>query len=788
MSLWAALRRHPVTALTALVAAVLPDPLPERILGVVAAVALMGLAESRLGSRRTLVVALTGSAAAIGAAAALTSVAEHVPAGWAHDVVAHADVSPITPSLAAVMAASAVLSPLWRRRIRLLGFAAIIALVLYDGRPSSLYALIGALVGLAAGRVIRRGTRAPVGWSQSTRHEARVLLSGVVALTAIGPLITLSARAPAGVLAPLGGLFEDRYSVSRSAAQRCADIGQALFARGTSAGSCVRDMALADLHGPGTIALSVLPLATLLVAAAFIRRGSRLAVIAAVTVNLLLAGLAAVYYAVLPLAVDPAGSERGARFRLLFVHGLSIVTPLAVAVVLLVFLRHFAVRTPRRVTAAYLGVVAVAFAALSALYVGVAASHLGEFRPSSGLGDVILLTPQRFVPLGYLGPEHLGPVPAGGVARVAFESVGAVFWLVVAGGLAVAAGRTAVRGAGARDRADLRRLLRQGAPGAMSHMATWPGNSLWFAPDRTAAVAYRRVGSTAITLGDPLCDPDAAPSVVLGFARWCDEHGLTPVFYSVDADLEPTFARLGWRTMPIAEETVIRTATFSMTGKKWQDVRSSINRAATRDIEAVWTRYADLGAGQLDQIEQLSEDWVAGKRLPELGFTLGGLEEMDDPDVRLMLAVDDAGRVLAVTSWLPTWRAGVVVGWTLDFMRRQDDAMNGIMEFLIAQVALRAQQDGVEFVSLSAAPLATVPGEAGATSQTERLLAALSRMLEPAYGFRSLLTFKLKFQPELSPLLMAYPDPVQLPAIATALTRAYLPGLSPRTVAALLAP
>jgi len=35
--------------------------------------------------------------------------------------------------------------------------------------------------------------------------------------------------------------------------------------------------------------------------------------------------------------------------------------------------------------------------------------------------------------------------------------------------------------------------------------------------------------------------------------------------------------------------------------------------------------------------------------------------------------------------------------------------------------------------------------------------------------------FKTTFQPDYQPLFMAYPDPAALPAIATALTRAYLP-------------
>ena len=40
---------------------------------------------------------------------------------------------------------------------------------------------------------------------------------------------------------------------------------------------------------------------------------------------------------------------------------------------------------------------------------------------------------------------------------------------------------------------------------------------------------------------------------------------------------------------------------------------------------------------------ELSEEWLAAKGLPEMGFTLGGLDELDDDAVRCLVAVD-AGR------------------------------------------------------------------------------------------------------------------------------------------------
>ena len=41
-----------------------------------------------------------------------------------------------------------------------------------------------------------------------------------------------------------------------------------------------------------------------------------------------------------------------------------------------------------------------------------------------------------------------------------------------------------------------------------------------------------------------------------------------------------------------------------------------------------------------DQIQAISEEWVSDKALPEMGFTLGGLDELDDPAVRCLIAID----------------------------------------------------------------------------------------------------------------------------------------------------
>ncbi|WP_240773991.1 bifunctional lysylphosphatidylglycerol flippase/synthetase MprF [Plantibacter sp. M259] len=257
--------------------------------------------------------------------------------------------------------------------------------------------------------------------------------------------------------------------------------------------------------------------------------------------------------------------------------------------------------------------------------------------------------------------------------------------------------------------------------------------------------------------------------------------------YSVDEQTAGALHRIGWRTVQVAEETVLHPQGWSMVGKRWQDIRSSVNRADRAGITAVWSTYGALGVGLAAQIAEISEEWVAERKLPEMGFTLGGIDELVDEEVRLLLAVDEQGRLHGVTSWLPVRRDGELVGWTLDFMRRRTDGMNGVMEFLIAEAAARFKEDGIEEMSLSGAPLArSRSAEQPETDGIDRVLTYLGNVLEPVYGFRSLLAFKGKFQPEERPLVLGYADPLTLPAIGIAVGRAYLPDVSVRDLASLV--
>ena len=325
----------------------------------------------------------------------------------------------------------------------------------------------------------------------------------------------------------------------------------------------------------------------------------------------------------------------------------------------------------------------------------------------------------------------------------------------------------------------IERLKRFGG-GTISWMVTWPANR-YIAVDE-GVIGYQAHAGVAIMLGDPIMPDGSHRHAFERFTTATQQAGLIPCAFSangVSDDAKPE----GWRSVIVAEDTIVDLPGLEFKGKAWNAVRTSINKAAREGIEFRMVRLADEPWNVLAQVRAISEQWTGDKGLPEMRFTLGTVEEALDPEAYVGLAVDAEGSLHGVTSWLPVYGGdGRITGWTLDLMRRRDGGFGPVMEFLIASSAQHFAEQGYEFVSLSGAPL--VRPEEVAAGPVDQVLEQLGGMIEPLYGFKSLHRFKQKFNPRSEPLYLLFRDEGDLPRIGIALTRAYLPDASLRDLVA----
>ena len=285
-------------------------------------------------------------------------------------------------------------------------------------------------------------------------------------------------------------------------------------------------------------------------------------------------------------------------------------------------------------------------------------------------------------------------------------------------------------------------------------------------------------------LGAPIGPRERWPEAIGDFRAAAERDGVVACLFSSSrataaAALEEDPA---WRSVSVGEDTVVDLPGLEFSGKPWQPVRGAANRAEREGVSFRLTTLAEEPWGVVAQVRAISESWVGDKSLPEMGFTLGTVDEALDPAVRVALATDADGSVHGVLSWLPVHGPGgdgeLIEGWVLDIMRRRDGAFGPVMEFLIGQSLLAFRDEGAAFASLSGAPLTRSEDEAEEDGAVGAILTTVGSLLEPAYGFRSLHRFKEKFQPRHESMRLLYRDEAALPGIAGAIVRAYLPDAS----------
>ncbi|WP_336648028.1 bifunctional lysylphosphatidylglycerol flippase/synthetase MprF [Microbacterium sp. MMO-10] len=749
----------------------------DSVVGGLLAIALIltagAYAERTLGSVRSVwvffVTGVLGILIGVGSQALLVSWGSQWGVLASFDLVA----DPTIGTVGLLMAASAFAPTLWQRRIRVVGFTLLLMFALYAADSDSVFRLLSGVLGLILGAVLARGTVRP-SWHRSSYREVRTLVAAIVGATGLGPIIVLVSGS---WYAPLGLVVSGFSPVEAQPMDKsCVQDFTA---------DCTRQAAAILQSGPGPFLISLVPLVLTLLAAWGLRTGRRAAWIMALVVNAAVAVLTATAVGINDLLDDKA------RGNLLIEDGiamiLAVLVPIGVIALLLLTRRRFQVTAPRAAARRFTATVVGAFVVCAGIYVVIGlidGDNYLDGQPS--IGELLADLVRPFVSPGLLPDIADAGIPVDGAALVVYQWIGVPFWIVFVFA-AIRLFRATHVSSLAIEEARFRALLRDGGGDTLGFMGTWTGNTHWFTPDGRGAIAYRVINKVALTMSDPVCPEGAERDTIEGFIGYCEAQGWSACFYSFHERYLPIFQSFGWQYMSVGEETVLDLPGFELTGKAWQKVRQPLNRGEREGMTTLWSTWHDLPSRYSREITAVSEEWVAHKKLPEMGFTLGGMEELKDSDVGIFLAINKDGGIEATTSWLPSWTDGRITGWTIDFMRRSDGAMPGIMEFVIASAALHMKEQGAQVMSLSGAPLATKPGEeAPDPTVMSRLLGWLGEMLEPAYGFTSLFRFKSKFNPRYETIYMAYADPAQLPRIGMAIGSAYLPEATPKEYLALM--
>lgn len=304
---------------------------------------------------------------------------------------------------------------------------------------------------------------------------------------------------------------------------------------------------------------------------------------------------------------------------------------------------------------------------------------------------------------------------------------------------------------------------------------------LIFSPSGRSFIAAGVAGSDWIALGAPVGVRAERSALIATAQAAARAAGARLSFYGVGPDFAEDARAAGLVLRKTGERALVDLAAFSLDGKSRQVLRTHRNRHIKLGA-AVRVEPPGAAVQLYEALRPISEQWLARHGGIEKGFGLGRFERAYL--ARLPLAVVAiADRIIAFASLWPTAdRSRICV----DLMRYTDDAPNGVMDYLFAELMLWAKGQGYREFDLNTAPLAGVTFDLAAPLAT-----AAARLIyergETLYNFQGVRRFKAKFDPAWEDVLLALRPGASMVGVmgrAASLTTGGLRRLAARRLAA----
>jgi lysyl-tRNA synthetase class 2 len=334
---------------------------------------------------------------------------------------------------------------------------------------------------------------------------------------------------------------------------------------------------------------------------------------------------------------------------------------------------------------------------------------------------------------------------------------------------------------GAQDELRVRRMvLEHGERDSLGYFATRRDKSVIFSPDGRAAVTFRVVASVSLASADPVGAPASWPAAIDAWLQDARSHGWFPAALSASESGAEAYVNAGLKALTIGDEAILDVDSFSLEGRTMRPIRQPVTRVRRAGYSVQARRHADIPAAELAEFEKLAEQWRGDDT--ERGFSMA-LNRLGDPaDGRCVMvtAHDHDGTVRGLLSFVPWGRTGL----SLDLMRRDKNAENGLTEFMVTGLIEAGGDLGVKRISLNFAMFRSVfssaerVGAGPILKLTDAVLSVASKFWQIETLYRS----NAKYLPNWVPRFMCYDSGLTLTraAIASGMAEGFLPAPAPK--------
>jgi len=338
------------------------------------------------------------------------------------------------------------------------------------------------------------------------------------------------------------------------------------------------------------------------------------------------------------------------------------------------------------------------------------------------------------------------------------------------------------------DEVDLRLLLAAfGSIDSLSYFATRRDKDVVFAPDRRAAVTYRVENGVCLASSDPVGDPRAWDAAVTAWQQFSQRYAWTPAVLGASVRGAEVYGAHGLKVLELGDEAILTSRGFDLDRPELKPVRQASQRLLRSGYTLRIRQHADVPMSDMSAAVLMANVWRVGTDERGFSMALSRLGDPADGDCVLVEALDDGGTVRGLLSFVP-WGSD---GLSLDLMRRDPAAPNGVTEFMISGLMAQLGGLGLHRISLNFAVFRSAFAEGARIGAGPIARAWRSTLLVASkwWQLESLYRSNMKYAPAWQPRFLCYRDAGDLASVALAAGRAegFVRGLGERPVASLSA-
>ncbi|MFF4401347.1 phosphatidylglycerol lysyltransferase domain-containing protein [Streptomyces sp. NPDC001480] len=324
---------------------------------------------------------------------------------------------------------------------------------------------------------------------------------------------------------------------------------------------------------------------------------------------------------------------------------------------------------------------------------------------------------------------------------------------------------------GEDDEKRLRDLLdRHGDRDSLGYFALRRDKAVIFSPSGKAAIAYRVIGGVSLASGDPIGDPEAWPGAIDAWLAEARRHAWTPAVMGAGEEAGTIYSRHGLDALELGDEAIVDLADFTLEGRAMRVVRQAHNRVRRAGYTVRVRRHEDIPEAEMSLLVDRADHWRDGTTERGFSMALGRLGDPADGRCVMLECRDAQGEPRALLSFVPWGEHGL----SLDLMRRDRDCENGLMEYMVVELLLRAEELGVRRVSLNFAMFRSVfeRGSRLGAGPVLRLWRSVLTFFSRWWQIESLYRANAKYRPVWEPRFLLFAKSGDIPRIGLASARA----------------